>query len=97
LKNKIPAGRKVIADEGYRGESDIISTRNELDPRDIAEFKERVMSRHETFNQRLKNFDCLSTKFRHGVDKHKVAFEAVCAIVMYEIENGGTTLFDPYL
>ena len=24
------------------------------------------------------------------------AFEAVCAIVMYEIESGGTSLFDPY-
>lgn len=97
LKNKIPPGKKVVADEGYRGEPEIISCRNELDPREIAEFKERVMSRHETFNQRLKNFNCLSTRFRHGVESHKAAFEAVCAIIMYEIENGGTSLFDPYL
>ena len=54
------------------------------------------MARHETFNQHLKTFDCLMTKFCHGIENHKSAFEAVCAITMYEIESGGTTLFDPY-
>lgn len=75
----------------------MISTHNEFDSKEFAYFKERVKARHETFNQRLKNFDCLSTKFRHGIDNHKEAFEAVCVIVMYEIENGGSSLFDPYL
>lgn len=51
----------------------------------------------EAIKSRVKNFDCLTTKFRHGIDNHKIAFEAICAIVMYEIENGGTSLFDPYL
>lgn len=97
LKNKIPPGRKVIADDGYKGEPDIISLRNEFDPREIAEFKERVMARHETFNQRLKNFNCLSQRFRHGIERHKVSFEAVCVIVMYEMTYGGASLFDPYL
>lgn len=98
LKNKIPPGRKVIADDGYKGEPERISLRNEFDPREIAEFKERVMARHETFNQRLKNFNCLSQRFRHGIERHKVSFEAVCVIVMmYEMEYGGTSLFDPYL
>ena len=96
LKTKLPVGKKVIGDEGYRGEPDFISTKNEFDPREIAEFKERVLAHHETFNQRLKNFNCLTTKFRHGIENHKSAFEAVCAIVMYEIESGGTSLFDPY-
>ena len=97
LKSKLPAGRKIIADQGYRGETDLISTHNEFDSKNFAYFKERIKARHETFNQRLKNFDCLSTKFRHGIDNHKKAFEAVCVIVMYEIDNGGSSLFDPYL
>lgn len=96
LKKKIPKDRRVVGDEGYRGEPDIISTQNDFDPRELAEFKERVLARHESFNQRLKNFDCLTTKFRHGIENHKSAFEAVCAIIMYEIESGGMTLFDPY-
>ena len=95
LKDNIPVGKRVIGDRGYTGEPDIISTQNEFDPREIAEFKERVLSRHETFNGRLKGFKCLSTKFRHGVENHKVAFEVVCVIVQYEMENG-SPLFDRY-
>jgi hypothetical protein len=42
---------------------DFISTKNEFDLREIAEFKEHVLAHHETFNQHLKNFDCLTAKF----------------------------------
>ena len=87
----------MIADDGYRGEPDFISTQNYFDPREIAEFKERVLAHHESFNQRLKTFNCLTTKFRHGIENHEVALlKAICAIIMYEIESGGTSLFDPY-
>jgi hypothetical protein len=97
LKEKVPVGKRVIGDAGYTGEPDLISTQNDFDPREIAEFKERVLSRHETFNARIKNYNCLTTKFRHGVENHKVAFEAVCVIVMYEIDNGSQSpLLDPY-
>ena len=78
LKDKIPNGRRVIADLGYRGEVDIVSTKNEFDPHKISEFKDRVMVRHETFNKRIKIFGCMSNKFRHGVKNHKDAFEAIC-------------------
>ena len=96
LMKKLPPGRKAIGDKGYKGEPDYVSTWNGFDPREISEFKECVLSHHESFNQCLKNFKCLSTKFCHGVKNHKVAFEAVCAIIMYQIESGGTSLFDPY-
>jgi hypothetical protein len=48
---------------------------------------------HETFNSRLKNFHCLDDRFRHGIDKHKICFEAICVIVQYQLENG-SPLFD---
>ena len=89
-------GMRLIGDKGYRGEPDLISTRNEFDPEEIAEFKDRALARHETFNQRLKCFKCLSTRWRHGVANHKVAFEACCALVLLQIRSGSTTLFDPY-
>jgi len=95
LKDKIPNGRRVIADLGYRGKVDIVSTKNEFDPHEISEFKDRVMVRHETFNKRIKIFGCMSNKFRHGFKNHKVAFEAICVILIYEIENG-FPLFDSY-
>ena len=95
LKHKIPDGKRVIGDEGYRGEPEYVSTKNNFDPRYMAEFKERVLARHESFNQRLKTFECLTTKFRHGISAHKWAFEAVCVIAIYDVENG-FPLFDAY-
>jgi hypothetical protein len=62
LKTNLPRGKRVIGDDGYRGEPDYISTKNEFDPREVAEFKERVLARHESFNQRLKIFNCLKKR-----------------------------------
>lgn len=97
LMEETPDGKKYIGDDGYCGEPQYISTRNELDPREVAVFKERVMSRHETFNQKIKTYACLTKKFRTGKLKHKTAFEAVCVLVSYDLECGALTLFDPYL
>ena len=53
----------------------------------------RAHARHEAFNGRLKSFKVLAEKFRHGQEKHKSVFEAVCVIVQYDMENG-RPLFD---
>lgn len=99
LKNVLAVrwpGKRAIADDIYTAEPEYISTRNEMDPREIELFKDRVKCRHEKFNGLLKNFGCLHEKFRHGVANHEVAFKAVCAIVHYELETGGAKLYDPY-
>jgi hypothetical protein len=102
LKEKVIAesenlGRNIrgIADEGYRGEPDHLSTRNKFDPVELAHFKNRALARQETFNAKLKTFEILATGFRHGHENHQVAFEAVCAVTMYKLEAGGG-LFDAY-
>jgi O6-methylguanine-DNA--protein-cysteine methyltransferase len=89
----IPPGKKVIADKGYRGEKDIISTPSSQDPPELRKFKSRARARHESFNARIKNFRCLDMRFRHGIEKHKIVFEAVCVICQYQLENG-SPLFD---
>ena len=92
LKSKIPVGKKIVADEGYRGDPDLVATRNSFDIGPLKRFKARVKARHESFNGRLKSFNILSQAFRstgHSrMNKHKAAFEACCIIVQYEIENG---------
>jgi hypothetical protein len=93
LKERIPAGKRIIGDNGYRNEYAIISTPNSHDPADLRKFKSRARARHESFNARIKNFKCLSESFRHGVGKHKVVFEAVCVICQYQLEHG-SPLFD---
>lgn len=88
LKSKIPTGKKIIADNGYRGEDAIISTPNAHDPAEVRKFKSRARARHESFNSRIKNFRCLDVRFRHGAEKHKIVFEAICVICQYQLENG---------
>jgi DDE superfamily endonuclease len=92
LKSMIPPGALVIADKGYRGE-DQLRTPNRHDSRQVSDFKTRARARHETFNKRIKSFKVLSQQFRHKVEKHKVAFEAVCVLTQYDVENGHP-LFD---
>ncbi len=95
LKGQLPPGKRVIADRGYTGEEEFISTYNDLDPREVAAFKERVCARHETFNKRVKIFNCLTKRFRHGVENHKIAFEAICVLTLLEFEN--SPLFDAWV
>jgi hypothetical protein len=87
LKSMIPEGKRIIADRGYRGESAIISTPNPHDTPHLKKFRSRARAHHESFNSRIKNFDCLSERFRHrDLSLHKVVFEAVCVICQYQIE-----------
>ena len=88
LKDIIPVGKKVIGDNGYRGEKAVVSTPNSHDPVEIRKFKSHARARHESFNCRIKNFKCLDERFRHGVENHKTVFEAVCVICQYQLENG---------
>ena len=58
---------RVIADDGYFKKDllGILSFRNEFDPRDIAWFKDRALSRHEQFNGYTKRFKILEERFSH--------------------------------
>jgi hypothetical protein len=87
LLEKIPAGKRGIGDNGYRGENFFISTPNPYDSKDVKEFKRRTLARHESFNGRLKNFKILDTRFRHGMKEHKIVFEAIAVICQYQMEN----------
>jgi hypothetical protein len=83
----------LVGDNGYAGEDGLISTPNSQDVRQLKDFKKRVRARQETVNARLKTFRCLKDVWRHHISKHKIAFEAVCVICQYELENGAD-LFD---
>lgn len=89
----IPDGRKVIGDNGYVGHKDKLTTPNRHDDPAVRKFKGRARARQESFNCRIKNYTILDKKFRHGVPKHEIVFEAVCVICQYQLENG-SPLFD---
>jgi hypothetical protein len=58
----IPDGKRVIADGGYPGDIDKLSTYNQFDSERLKKFKARVKSRHETVNARLKIYEVLKGK-----------------------------------
>jgi len=100
---KLKDGQKAVVDRLYTGGGDKVAIRNEFDTDEVREFKKRVRARHESFNSRIKSFKVLDSRFRNrggcrigleGVlETHKAAFEAVCVIVQYDMENG-RPLFD---
>ncbi len=86
LKGKIPEGKLVIADNGYKGEP-TIRIPNRADSEIVKTFKRRVKARHESFNRLLKEYHILSTDFRHPLEKHKTVFVAICVICQYNMES----------
>jgi hypothetical protein len=95
LKQKILDSREVsgvkhraVGDRGYRGEDDLLSVPSSQDTEAVRTFKSRALSRQETFNTRLKNFNCLDERFRHGIEKHADCFYACTVIVQLQIDNG---------
>ena len=94
LVNKVPPGKRLICDRGYisflNGEHLILSFPNPLDSPELAAFKSEARARHETFNKRLKDYDCLAHKFHHELlDKQQACFFAVVVLVQYAIEDTG--------
>ena len=79
-------GKSAIADGGYGRFPTLLSTPNSHDSKEIRRFKSRALKRHEKFNGMTKTFDCLSGRFRHGEERFKTCFEAVCVICQYQCE-----------
>ena len=53
----------------------------------------QVKARQETLHTRIKSFNIMSSRFRHGastqdrLDLHKMAVEAICVMLQYDYEN----------
>ena len=87
LKQMLSLGEKVVADRGYRGETRIIAPDSARDGRHYKAMN-NARARHETINGRLKTWGILKPVFRHGRDKHHIAFRAILVLTEIAIENG---------
>lgn len=88
LKDKLEEnGKMAIADGGYSGHPDVLSTPNYHDSPGVKLFKSRALKRHEHFNGIIKTFDCLTGRFRHDSDRFQQCFEAICVLGQYTIES----------
>ena len=91
LRDKIAPNKKVVADGGYVSSEPgmhILATPNPMDSKELMRFKSQIHLHHETFNGWIKFLCCLGLPFHHCIDKHKIAFEAVCIIIQYQMDNG---------
>jgi len=103
----LPGSRKVVGNSICGAEPDCATTKNDLDPPELRNFKNRVETRQENFNGFIKNWGCSKKKFVHGVDLHMTCFRAVCCIAQVQLfravcciaqvqlETGGHSLPDP--
>jgi len=90
LKHDLDENERVEADLGYRGENpNSVKTPGPLytDEKYVA-MKSAVASRHETVNKRLKQYGCLTQRFRHGVAQHAACFRAVAVLTQLAIQYG---------
>jgi len=81
---------RVEADDGYLGECpnkckcpggpDHLKNRERLNA--------IQRNRHETVNERFKNFGCMKNKFRHDIEKHGQCFNCVVLLTQLEIWEG---------
>jgi len=91
LKHKFAPGKKCNVDRGYqssRSDEKMLCTPNEADCSELCNFKSRSRLRGETFNGRLKTYGILNETFRHGKEKHKLAFEFVVVAWQYRMDHG---------
>ena len=93
LAEKIPAGKKAIADRGYTPGPKLTNRNVATTNVGLRKFKSRVCARHEDANKLFKDFAILTTTFRHPLKKHGTVYEAIAVIAQYEMENG-RPLFD---
>jgi DDE superfamily endonuclease len=104
IMNLIPPGKRIIADRGYNGEPEKLSTPSDHDAFMTCNLKNRARARQETFNARLKQFKILHNPFRHltctkrpmeieyNLDDHKRVFESITIMLQYNLKHHG--LFD---
>ena len=84
---------RAIGDLGFRGKENLLSVPNAHDSPAVTDFKSRALKRHESFNKLVKDFEITLQRFRHSDECFASAFEAVCVVCQYKIEEE-VPLFD---
>ena len=86
---------RVEADDGYIGKAPqkVKCPGCASNPTENQAMQNRVRSRHESLNGRLKNWEILKSMYRHDIMEHGNVFRAVAVITQLSI-NAGERLFE---
>ena len=99
---QIPEGKRVIADDGLVGEPDKITIASPLHTPELKEYIKLAKACQESLHTRLKSFNILGHRFRHGKNTdekmalHKMAVQAVCVVIQFDYKNGNPPFDMPY-
>jgi len=89
LKSCLGKGETVVADKGYRGDPRVITPMTAKSAYHLQAMN-AARARHETINGRLKTWNIMKQGYRHGKDKHHIAFRACLVLEQIKIECGHT-------
>ena len=99
LKHELCVDEYVEVDAGYRGDEKFMRPSMGWDSKERKE-KSIVRGRHEIINGKLKNYNVLTTYFRHMkpsnkfMEKHKMCFYAVAVMTQLKLDSGADEIFD---
>jgi hypothetical protein len=81
---------RVEADDGYIGEvpQKVKCPGYASNPTENQEMQNRVRSRHESLNGRIKNWEILKSMYRHDLMEHGNVFRAIAVITQISIISG---------
>ena len=65
----------------------ILAIPNHFD-KNLKNSKSYMRAQYETFNSPIWIFECLQNTFYHGFNKYKMAFDAICIIIQYQMDGG---------
>ncbi|CAB9522899.1 unknown protein [Seminavis robusta] len=92
MKKLKKSGKICHVDRGFRSKSarerERFAYPDYMDSKELHNFKSRSRLRQETYNRRLKHFQCLSETFKNGFEKHGIALRAVAVLVQIQMNNG---------
>ena len=93
LKHYLEKDERVEADDVYHGDDPIYcktprGSSSLSEGAKAKEVRQRIRSRHETVNKRIKDFGILSQVYRHKLIDHCHVFRAVVVLTQLAIENG---------
>lgn len=90
LSKWLDEGERVEADDGYVGDAPgKVKCPNGLtNPKESQAMQQRVRSRQETVNKRIKQWEILNSPYRHEITQHGSVFRAVAVITQIAIKNG---------
>ena len=88
VRDLVPPGHKLLGDQIYGAAAEIekIAIKNPFDDDETKRLKDRALSRHESINKKLVDYNVLRHLFRSTKDKkdkHKACFEAIAVLVQY--------------